>query len=137
MNNFTVDILTPSKVIVKDLPAESVVVPSVKGVTGILPNHTHIMTSLEAGVVTVYGGPDDADDFYFVSHGVCKVLETKITVLAETAEKLSEIDFERAKAALSNAESKLMGSLSDEDLVKFRRKVERAKLRIQMKGYKH
>ena len=54
MTHFTVDILTPDKVVAKDMPAESLLVPSVKGQINILVDHTHIVSKLETGMVSVF-----------------------------------------------------------------------------------
>ena len=132
MNNFTVDILTPNKVVAKDIPAENVVIPTLKGQIEFMKDHTHVVEKLETGLVTVLGGADDADRNFFVTVGICKVLQNKINILSNTAEESHEVDLERAELALKNAEERLSSTLSDDELVKYRRKAERAKLRIQL-----
>jgi F-type H+-transporting ATPase subunit epsilon len=137
MNYFTVDILTPSKIVAKDIPAESLLVPTVKGQINVLAQHTHIVSKLETGLISVFGGADDADRFFTVSTGVCKVLDNKITILAGTSEEKQEIDQVRAEEALKNAEEVLnTQALSDEDYQKWQRKKERAQLRIQLSQFK-
>jgi F-type H+-transporting ATPase subunit epsilon len=65
---------------------------------------------------------------------VCKVLENKIIILANTSEEDTDVDIERAKLALARAEEKLKHSetLSLDEIEKYTRKVERAHLRIQI-----
>jgi len=137
MNYFTVDILTPSKIVAKNMPAESLLVPTVRGQINILENHTHIVSKLSTGVLSVFGGADYADRNFSISTGVCKILDNKITILANTSEESVEVDGERAKLALKRAEEKLANSegLSDEEIEKYQRKVERAKLRIQLSEF--
>ncbi|EQC43364.1 ATP synthase F1 subunit epsilon [Bacteriovorax sp. Seq25_V] len=132
MNNFTVDILTPSKVIVKDAPAEDVLIPTLRGQIEVKKDHTHIVEKLNTGIISVFGGADDPDRHFFVSTGVCKVLNNKITILANTSEEDLEVDSERAELALNHANEKLSGTLTDDEIEKFRRKAERAALRIQL-----
>lgn len=132
MNNFTVDILTPSKVIAKDIPAEEVLIPTLRGQIEVRKDHTHIVEKMSTGVVTVFGGHDDPDRHFFVSTGVCKVLKNKITILANTSEEDKELDVERAQLALNKANEKLSGTLTDDELVKYRLKAQRAALRIQL-----
>ena len=132
MNNFTVDILTPNKVVAKDIPAENVVIPTLKGQIEVMKDHTHVVEKLETGIVTVLGGSDDPDRNFFVTVGICKVLQDKVTILSNTAEESQEVDLERAELALKNAEEMLSGTLNDEELLKYRRKAERARLRIQL-----
>lgn len=134
MNFFKVDILTPNKIVAQNVPAESLLIPTEQGQINILPEHTHIMARLETGEVSLFGGSDDPDRHFSVSHGLCKVLKNKVTILSHTSEEHHEIDRGRAELALKNALERLeSGQLSsDEEIEKFRRKVERAKLRIQL-----
>ncbi len=134
MKYYVVDILTPSKIIAKAIPAESLLIPTIRGQINVLENHTHLVTKLANGVLTVFGGPDYADRNFMVSSGVCKILEDKIVILASTAEESTDIDVARAKLSLQNAEEKLKNTegLSIEDVDHYVQKAERAKLRIQL-----
>ena len=137
MNNYTVDILTPYAIIAKDVPAEDLLVPTERGQINILKDHTHIVTNLSTGVLSIFGGTDDPDRFFSLTKGICKVLEGKITILANVAEESHEIDKERALSALKRAEDRLRTAdgLSDDEIEKFRRKVDRAELRIQLSEF--
>jgi F-type H+-transporting ATPase subunit epsilon len=134
MNYFLVDVLTPSKIIAKNVQAESLLIPTSRGQINVLEGHTHLVTKLAPGVLTLFGGPDYGDRNFVITVGVCKILENKITILANTAEESKDVDVERAKLALARAEEKLRhpDTLSIEELEKYTRKVERAKLRIQL-----
>ncbi len=134
MKYYTVDILTPSKIVAKNIPAESLLIPTVRGQINVLENHTHIVSKLDTGVMSVFGGPDYGDRHFSISTGVCKILDNKITVLANTSEESTDVNVERAKLALKNAEDRLKNTegLSLEEVEKYQRKVERAKLRIQI-----
>jgi F-type H+-transporting ATPase subunit epsilon len=137
MNYFTVEILTPSKIVARNVLAESLLIPTVRGQINVLENHTHIVTKLSTGVLTVFGGPDYADRSLSVTAGVCKILDNKVTILSNTSEEATDVNVERAKLALKNATDKLSNTegLSDEEIVKYQRKVERAKLRIQLADF--
>lgn len=134
MKYYTVDILTPSKIIAKAIPAESLLIPTVRGQINVLENHTHIVSKLSTGVLTVFGGADYADRNFIVSEGVCKILENKIVVLANAAEESTDINVERAKLSLQNAEEKLKNTegLSVLEVDEYVQKAERARLRIQL-----
>src|SRR5690606_7963751 len=110
--------------------------PTVRGEINILPEHTHILTELSTGVMTVKTsmGPRH----YSVTAGLCRVLKDNVTVMSFTSEKAEDIDLERAKSAKAKANDRLSGkeSLSDLDLIKFRRKLERAELRIRLANLK-
>jgi F-type H+-transporting ATPase subunit epsilon len=134
MKYFTVDILTPSKIIAKGILAESLIVPTVRGQINILEGHTHIVSKLANGVLSVFGGAENADKHFVVSSGVCKILENKIVILSNTAEENTSVDVERAKLSLKNTEEHLKNTdgLSAEDVEKFQHKAELAKIRIQI-----
>ena len=133
-NHFIVNIFTPEKVVGQNIPAASLFVPSVDGCMNVLPEHTHIIVQLGTGELSLFGGASDPDRHFCITHGFCKILKEQIVVLATTAEENKEIDFERAKKSLQNAEGVLLSGkeLSDWEIEKYRRKVERAKLRMQM-----
>lgn len=134
MKYFTVDILTPSKIITKGIPAESLLIPTVRGQINVLEGHTHLISNLSPGVLTVFGGPDYGDRHFALSSGACKVLEDKVVILTNTAEESTDVDVERAKLALKNAEEHLKHTdgLSAEDVEKYQHKAELAKIRIQI-----
>ena len=134
MKYFTVDILTPSKIIAKGIPSESLLIPTTRGQINILENHTHVITKIVPGILSVFGGPDYGDRNFSISTGVCKILEDKIVILSNTAEESMDVDVERAKLALQNAEEHLRNTdgLTVEDIDKYQQKLERAKIRIQI-----
>lgn len=134
MKYFTVDILTPSKIVVKGILAESLLVPTVRGQINVLEGHTHIVSKLSSGVLSIFGGPDYGDKHFALSSGVCKVLEDKVVILSNTAEENTDVDVERAKLALKNALEHLKHTdgLSREDVEKYQEKAELAKIRIQV-----
>jgi F-type H+-transporting ATPase subunit epsilon len=134
MKYFVVDILTPSKIIAKGINAESLLIPTIRGQINVLENHTHIVSKLSNGVMTVFGGTEYPDRNFFVSSGVCKILENKIVILANAAEESTEVNVERAKLSLQHAEEKLKNTdgLTIEEVEEYMNRAERAKLRIQI-----
>ena len=132
MNNFTVDILTPSSIVAKDIPAENVLIPTMRGEIEAKKDHTHIVEKLQTGVVSVFGGSDDTDRHFLVTAGICKILNNKITILAKTSKEDKDLDSERAQKALDNANRMLETVLSNDEFVKYSRKAERAKIRLQL-----
>ena len=85
-------------------------------------------------MLSVFGGPDYADRHFALSSGVCKILENKVVILANTAEENTDVDVERAKLALKNSEDHLKNTdgLSLEDIERYHLKAELAKIRIQV-----
>lgn len=136
MSNFKLDIFTPNGIVVKSLDCDSMTIPTVKGQINVLKGHTHIVTELATGMLTVKTSMGDRH--FSMTSGLCKVLGEKVTLLSTTTEKHDEIDVERAKSAQAKALSRLKGeqSLTDVEFIKFQRKLERAKMRIHIANLK-
>ena len=74
-----------------------VVLPGTGGIMGILPNHAPLLTTLNFGVVQVRTG--DEEENFTVAGGVAEIQPDIVTVLADRAENIEEIDIARAEAA--------------------------------------
>jgi len=86
-------------------------------VMGILPNHAPLLSVLQYGFVTVRMGREE--EVFAVSGGVVEVQPDQVTVLADAAENVEEIDVQRAEAARRRAEEALQkesGGDSDRQL---------------------
>jgi len=82
--------------------ADMVIVPGVLGEMGILPNHAPLLSTLKFGILKVrFQGREDV---FTVAGGVVEVQPDIITVLADAAENVQEIDVARAEAARRRAE---------------------------------
>jgi len=82
--------------------ADIVVVPGEMGVMGILPRHAPLLSTLKYGILTVrYQG---REEHFTVAGGIVEVQPEIITVLADAAENVQEIDVARAEAARRRAE---------------------------------
>lgn len=137
MAAFKLNLYTPKGVIVKDLECNDIVIPTVRGDINILPDHTHILTELGTGILTAR--TETGTRHFSVTAGLCRVLKDTVTILSFTSEKAMDIDVERAKATKKKAEDRLAGraeSLTDIDLIKFRRKLERADMRLKLANLK-
>jgi F-type H+-transporting ATPase subunit epsilon len=128
---FKLNLYTPKGVVVKDLECNDIVIPTVRGEINILPEHTHILTELSTGILTAKT-PMGTRNFS-VTAGLCRVLADTVTILSFTSERAEDVDMERAKAAKAKAMDRLSGkdNLTDVDLIKFRRKLERAEMRLR------
>lgn len=132
MSFFTVDVLTPSRIVAKDLPAEMVVVPTYNGEIQVLPHHTHIIEKLDTGIVQVRNG--DHAEFFAVTTGICKLLDNKLQIIANVCEKQNEINKDRAEKALQLSKTKLSGAepITQEEWIKYQRKAARAEVRLKL-----
>jgi len=89
-----------------------VLLPGMAGEMGILPHHAPVLTLLKYGVITVrYQG---REDLFAVSGGLAEVQPDIVTILADAAENVEEIDVVRAQAAKKRAEDALNKTSLDE-----------------------
>jgi F-type H+-transporting ATPase subunit epsilon len=72
---------------------------------GILPHHAPLLTTLQYGVVKVRS--KDKEEIFTVAGGVAEIQPDIVTVLADAAENVKEIDLDRAEAARKRAEEML------------------------------
>jgi F-type H+-transporting ATPase subunit epsilon len=102
---FTVDIVTPDRVVLST-PAVSLIAPGVQGAFGILANHSPLLSELEPGELRfrTEGGEETR---LVVGGGFLQVFENQVTVLADTAHHLTEIDVVQARAAREEARARL------------------------------
>ena len=91
---FLLNLVTPEKRLVTELEVEEVRVPGYRGHLDILPGHSPLMTTLSTGVLKYRAKGSDKLETVVVSWGYCEVNPFGVTVLAETAESLAEIDRE-------------------------------------------
>lgn len=132
-DNIRLEVVTPEKQVVNE-PARIVMAPGSMGEFGVLAGHTPFMTSLNTGAIH-YRDEKGRDRFVFVSSGFAEALPDKVTVLAESAERLEDIDLERAKAAQQRAENRLQDrAKTDIDFVRARAALERSLVRIKLAG---
>jgi F-type H+-transporting ATPase subunit epsilon len=125
------EIVTPEKSVVSE-NARIVMAPAALGEFGVLPGHTPFMTNLKMGAVR-FVDQDGKERMVFVSGGFAEALPTKVTILAESAERRREIDVTRAKAALERAEKRLASEERENiDFVRARAALARAILRIRL-----
>jgi F-type H+-transporting ATPase subunit epsilon len=82
-----------------------VVLPGAAGEMGILPRHAPVLTTLKYGVIKVRRG--GREEIFVVAGGVAEVQPDIITILADAAENVEEIDVGRAEVARRRAEEAL------------------------------
>ncbi len=129
--NITLEVVTPAKSVVSE-EAGIVVAPGILGEFGVLPGHTPFLTTLKTGSIR-YTDAGGKENFVFVSGGFAEALPDKVTVLAESAEKQTDIDAERARSALSRAEQRLAERGKDDvDFVRAKAALDRALARMKL-----
>lgn len=130
-DTFELEIVTPEKLVVRDA-AEEIQIPARNGYIGVLPGHAPLITELNVGEITYRNAGTTA--VLSVAWGFAEVLPTKVTILAESAEKPDEIDVARAQEAKKRAEERLQGGQSDIDYGRALNALRRAETRLDVAG---
>lgn len=128
--SFHLEIRTPEQLIYEG-DVTSISAPGVGGNFQILAGHIPFLTALEVGEIRIRES-SDTPQLMATSGGVFEVLRTGVTVLVETAEWASEIDVERAEAALERAQTQLTTNAPDLNLPRAEAALERAQNRIKV-----
>ncbi|HEX2055230.1 MAG TPA: F0F1 ATP synthase subunit epsilon [Nitrospiraceae bacterium] len=106
------EVVTPEKLLLSQ-QVDMVIAPGSEGEFGVLPGHCHFLSTLRIGELRYQ--TEDVWHYMSVLWGFAEVTPTKVTVMAEVAEKAEDIDVERAQAAVEKAEQRLqMGGLPSE-----------------------
>jgi F-type H+-transporting ATPase subunit epsilon len=127
------EIVTPERVVVTE-DVDEVVLPGMEGEFGVLHGHIPFLTALKVGVLSYKKG--DKEEHLAVSWGYVEVTSDNVKVLAETAEKATEIDLQRAETAREAAEKILTAGREDTEYDEARVKLEKAVIRVQVAGKK-
>lgn len=126
-DTFQLEIVTPTKLLVKDA-AEEAQIPGVNGYLGILPGHAPLISELGVGEITYKA--KGAVHSLSVAWGFVEVLPDKVTILAEAAEHPQEIDTARAQKAKERAEDRLKSNDPQVDYPRAEDALQRAEARL-------
>ncbi len=112
---------------------DMVVAPGAEGDFGVLPGHSLFMSLLRPGVIEIFEG-NQVTRRIFVAGGFAEVNERGCTVLAEEAMPVEEIDLERARQRLRDAEDDLGEAKDDAERARAEREIPIAQAQIQAAG---
>jgi len=98
------EIVSQDRTVFQD-DVEIVILPGAAGEMGILPNHAPVLTTLKYGVIKIRR--KGKEELFAVAGGIAEVQPKIVTILADAAENIEDIDVVRAKAAKKRAEDAL------------------------------
>ena len=129
MATVRLDIVTAERVVYSE-DVDVVVAPGVDGQLGILPHHTPLMTTLQAGELRARTGGEEF--FLAISGGFLEVRPDRVIVLADSAERAEEIDIARAEEAKRRAEERLSRPIPGVDMARAEAALRRSLIRIRV-----
>ncbi len=99
---FKFELVSPARLLVSR-DVEQVIVPGSEGEMTVLAHHAPLLTTLRPGLLDI-GFPGGEHQRYFVRGGFAEVSPAGLTVLAETAVDLNELDAGQLAQAIKDAE---------------------------------
>lgn len=99
------DLVSPERLLLSD-DVDMVTMPGADGYFGVLKGHAPVMASLKPGIIEIKGGAEDGLRI-FVRGGFAEVNANEVTVLAEEAIPMSEIDAAALDSRIKNTEEDL------------------------------
>ena len=104
------DLVSPEKLLLS-AQADMVTVPGTEGYLGVMAGHASLVTTLRAGMIDV--AVDGKDDRYFIRGGFAEINATKITVLADEAIPMTELDIAVLDQRISDAQEDEIAAKTD------------------------
>jgi F-type H+-transporting ATPase subunit epsilon len=124
------EIVAPSRQVVRSEHVDEVIAPGSEGEFGVLPGHTPFLTTLKVGTLSYREG---AEWHYLACDwGYAEVGPDRVIILAEGADRAADIDLAAARIAKEQAEKRLAEKLDQTDYEKTRVELMRAMIRIQV-----
>ena len=108
---FKFELVSPERLVVSG-EVEQVMVPGSEGDMTVLAYHAPLLTTLRPGVLDI-GFPGGQHQRYFIRGGFAEVGPSGLTVLAETAIDLRELDAGQLAQAIKDAEEDVADANED------------------------
>ncbi len=124
------EIVAPSRQVVRSERVDEVIAPGSEGEFGVLPGHTPFLATLKVGMLSYREGSEW--HHLAVEWGYAEVGPDRVVILAEGADRASEIDLSEARIEKERAEKLLAEKLEQKDYEKARIDLMRAMIRIQV-----
>ena len=124
-----VSVVTAEQSVLED-EVDMIVAPGIEGQLGILPRHAPLLTALQPGELRLKKAGSEIA--LVVTGGFLEVRPDHVTVLADAAERVEEIDLGRAEEAMKRARERLAHRTEDLDLERATAALRRASVRIKI-----
>ena len=110
MAKIAFDLVSPERLLLS-AEADMVTVPGTEGYMGVMAGHSPLVSTLRAGMVDV--SVDGKEDRYFIHGGFAEINPEKITVLAEEAIPMTELDIAVLDQRIKDAQEDEIAAKSD------------------------
>ena len=111
--NFTVEIISPDKSILKS-EATEVTIPSYEGQMGILKDHIPLITFLRPGLIIIK--QNNEEKIFFVEDGTVEFSNNNLLILTSTAINLDSLEKNSIDTIIKNSQEKISkGEINDKE----------------------
>ena len=104
------DLVSPEKLLLS-VKADMVTIPGTEGYMGVMAGHAATVTTLRAGMIDVQA--DGQDQRYFIRGGFAEINAGKITVLADEAIPMDELDLAVLDQRIADAQEDELAAETD------------------------
>jgi F-type H+-transporting ATPase subunit epsilon len=119
------DLVSPERLLLSK-PVDMVTVPGSEGYMGVMAGHASLVSTLRAGMIDMLD--DGQDTRFFIRGGFAEVNAEKITVLAEEAVPISELDIAVLDQRIADAQADEIAAKTDADRTRAAQLVDGLKL---------
>jgi len=123
--NFTIEIISPDKTILKSETTE-VTIPSYEGQMGILKDHIPLITFLRPGLIIVKNNNDER--IFFTEDGTVEFANNNLLILSSTTKYLDSLEKELIDTMIKKSQDKFnSGEINDKEKYLLSYKIETLK----------
>ena len=119
------DLVSPERLLLSK-PVDMVTVPGSEGYMGVMAGHASLVSTLRAGMIDMQD--EGQDTRFFIRGGFAEINAEKITVLAEEAVPISELDIAVLDQRIADAQADEIAAKTDADRARAAQLVDDLKL---------
>ncbi|MDP6964040.1 MAG: F0F1 ATP synthase subunit epsilon [Planctomycetota bacterium] len=129
-STLSLSIVSPEQSLL-EAEVSNVQIPGADGMFGVLPRHAQLVSLTASGLLTA--AAENGEQIEMLIHdGFAEVSADAVVVLSRSAEKVSEIDVDRARRAAKRAQERLRSKDSAIDVARASAALRRALLRERL-----
>ena len=131
MNTFFLKIISSDKVFYEGR-CRKLIIPAPDGEKGILPNHENMVIAIAVGTAKVQLAGEDEWKDLAVGTGFAEIVNNRVTLLVDTAERPEDIDVRRAQEQQERAEEQMRQKQSTQEYYHTQASLARAMTRLRV-----
>ena len=129
-STLSLSIVSPEKSVL-EAEVSSVQIPGAEGMFGVLPRHAQLVSLTASGLLSAVASDGEIIEM-LIHGGFAEVSGDAVVILSRSAEKVSDVDVERAQQAAKRAQERLSSKDSAVDVSRAGAALRRALLRERL-----